>query len=39
MILSMDGQLYGYTGVEHAGNDTIMLRRVEFVLRLKIMKS
>ena len=39
MSLSMDGRLYGYTCVEHAGNETVMLRRVEFVLRLKIVKS
>ena len=39
MSLSMRGRLYGYTGVEHVGNDTVMLIRVEFVLRLKIVKS
>ena len=39
MSLSMCGRLYGYTGVEHASNYTVMLRRVEFMLRLKIVKS
>ena len=39
MILSMDGQLYGYTSVEHAGDDTVKLRRTESVLRVKIVRS
>ena len=37
--LSMRGRLYGYTGVVHAGNDTVRLRRAELVSRLKIVKS
>ena len=39
MILSMDGRLYGYTSIEHAGDDTIKLRRTESVLRVKIVRS
>ena len=37
--LSMRGQLYGYTGVVHVGNDAVRLRRAELVSRLKIVKS
>ena len=29
MSLSIRGRLYRYTSVEHANNDTVMLRRVE----------
>ena len=39
MILSMDGQLYGYTSVEHASDDTVKLRKTESVLRVKIERS